>query len=159
MIAKLAGALLLVLGGGHFCVERIRRRRKEIQLRYELAVALESMEGMIRWEKATLLAAIKGQCGRNGCGEMFSDILKLVKSKTALQDAWKKTFWLIEPVRDIMCRIELSGDELRITGQLHWAAQQLRQTAEQCNADRAESEKLCWVICASAVSLVTILLF
>lgn len=159
MIAKLTGALLLILGSGYFCVGQIMQRRKEIQLRYELAAALESMEGMIRWENATLPRAIEHQCDRDECGEMFSHVLENVKGGSTLQRSWHKTFFAEESVRDILCRIELSGDETRIIGQLHLAAQQLRQTAEQCNAGRSENEKLSVAICASAVGLITILLF
>lgn len=159
MIAKLTGALLLALGGGYLCMERIGRRRREVDRCCELAAALESIEGMIRWEKAALPVAIERQCSRINCGEIFSEILDAMKSKTALQDAWKNSFSKFTLVADVLCSIEFSGDENRITGQLHLAAEQLRKTAEQYNEERAESEKLNVAVCASAVGLIIILLF
>ena len=159
MIGKITGAILLALGGGYLCVEQNARGRKEIRLLYELSAALESMEGMIRWEKATLPSAIGRQCGRELCGEFFEEILNLVESGIALQKAWIDTFLQVKTMEDILCRLEFSGDEIHLTGQLQLAANQLRKRAEQQNAGRAEREKLHIVVCASAVGLITILLF
>lgn len=158
-MSKVVGALLLVMGGGYLCAERIVRRRKEIQLLYELAIALESIEGMIRWEKVVLPVALERQCSRENCGKIFSYILDLVKGELTLQDAWNKAFSRIAIAGDILCRMEFSGDETRITGQLHMAAQQMRQRAEQQSAGRGESEKLSVAVCVSSVGLLAILLF
>ena len=159
MIGKITGALLLVVGGGYLCVERNAQGRKEIRLIYELASALESMEGMIRWEKAALPAAIKRQCSRELCGELFQKTLLLMEDETTLQRAWEISFSKLKTAGDILRRMEFSGDELHLTGQLQLAAQQLRQRAEQRNADRNEREKLRMAVCASVVGLATILLF
>ena len=159
MIGKLAGALLLVLGGGYLCVERNVQGRKEIRLLYELAAALENIEGMIRWEKAALPAAIEQQCSRELCGAYFQKTLFLLKGENTLQCAWRSAFSKLKVAEDILCRLELSGDEQHLTGQLQLTAQQLRQRAEQRNTDRAESEKLRVAVCTSVVGLVTILLF
>ena len=158
MINKLIGAMMLATGGGLLCAREIKRRRKEIRLLYELAVALESMEGLIRWEKATLPLAIERQCRRMQCGSVFADILSLMKSDSTLQVAWGNAFSKVSAAEDILCRLEFSGDEECLTGQLHLAAQQLRQRAEQCNAGRAESEKLYVAVYGSVVGLLTILL-
>lgn len=159
MSGKVVGALLLVVGGGYLCADRIVGRRKEIQLLYELATAMESMEGMIRWEKVVLPVALERQCSRENCGGMFSHILDLMKDEMTLQEAWEKGVCPFPIAEDILCRLEFSGDETRIIGQLHMVVQQLRQRAEQRSARRGESERLSVAVCASAVGLLAILLF
>lgn len=158
MIAKVMGAFLLAAGGGYFCVDRIVQRRREIRLLYELAAAMESMEGIIRWEKVTLPVAIERQCNRELCGGFFLETMELMKSKMTLQCAWEKSFAMVKLAKDILCRMEFSGDEEHLTGQLRLSAQRLRQRAEQYSAGRSESEKLRVAICVSVVGLITILL-
>ena len=159
MIVKLTGIILLALGSGCICAERIGKGRKEIELLYDLSGALESIEGIICWEKATLPQAIQRQITRKKCGGMFSMILNYVKSGDTLQNSWEKTFSELSSVSDILCRIELFGDETRITGQLHLAAQQLRKQAERHSNERPEKEKLCVAVCSSVLGVLTILLF
>ena len=159
MIGKLAGAFLLVLGGGYLCVERNVQGRKEIRLLYELAAAMENIAGMIRWEKAALPAAIEQQCSRELCGVYFQKTLILLKGENTLQCAWRCAFSKLKVAEDILCRVEFSGDEQHLIGQLQLAAQQLRQRADMRNTGRSESEKLRVAVCASVIGLVTILLF
>ena len=159
MIGKIAGALLLVLGSGYLCVEQNARGRKDIRLLYELAAALESIEGMIRWEKAALPVAIQRQCSRELCGGYFRNIILLLDDGNILQNAWTSAFSLSKAAGDLLCRLEFSGDEQRLCGQLQLAAQQLRRRAEQQDAGRTERETLRVVVCTSVVGLVAILLF
>lgn len=160
MIGKVLGGMLLVLGGGVLCVGRIRKTRREIALLRELSVALESMEAVIRWQKLTLPQAIERQCGRNASGAYFCEIRDLLKSGIPLHSCWKQVFSKTEvsDVAETCGQMELTGDEVRITGELHLAAHRLRQAAERENAARSESEKLCVGVCASAVGILTILL-
>ena len=160
MITKSAGALLLLLGSGLVCVERIRRNRRQIALLHDLAAALESIEAAIRWQKLTLPCAIERQCNRELSGAFFQSVIVRLKEEETLHASWSEVFSAIEPPigAELLSRMELSGDEVRITGELHLTAQQLRQEAEKSAARRAESEKLSVAVCVSAAGLITILL-
>ncbi len=160
MIGKLLGGVLLAVGGGVLCVGRIKKTRSEIALLQDLSAALENMEAVIRWQKLTLPQAIEKQCSRDASGGYFCKIQDALKSELPLHSVWRQTFLgsEISEIAETCGQMELTGDEVRITGELHLAAYRLRQAAERGNACRSESEKLCVAVCASAVGILTILL-
>ncbi len=160
MSGKLPGALLILLGGCLVCLNQRRAVRMEIGLLRELTAALESIETLIRWQKETLPRAILRQCQRPLCGGMFKAVLENVESGNALHDSWKEVFsWSsTTDVAEILCHIELQGDEEQITGNLRAAEQGLERLRQEKMARRRQSEKLCTALVLSGAGLAIIVL-
>ena len=94
------------------------------------------------------------------CGCYMERVYEALKSGKTLHSAWQKTFRNISPreAGEILCRIELGGDTVQVTGTLHLAAQQLRQLAEQRGKQQGEKERVCAALGVSLTGLVVILL-
>lgn len=159
-MGKWIGSLLLIGATAWLCAQWIVSRRRTIALLQDLAAALESMEATIRWQKTPLPKAISDQCGRDHSGCYFRSIQKNLNSNLPLHQVWSEAFADVQPTEagEILRRLELTGDEVRITGSLHLAAAQLREVAQGYRQRQREQEKLSVAVCVSGVSLLIILL-
>lgn len=160
MNGKLFGALLILSGGFWACFYQCRSVRTEICLLQELTAALESMETAIRWQKIPLPRTIMQQSDRPLCGETFANILKDMESGFTLQKSWIKEFRrnISADIAEILCRIELQGDEEQITGNLRAAIQGLVHLRQEKEARRREREKLYMAVVLSGAGLAIIVL-
>lgn len=159
-MGKLLGCALLCAGGAMLCVQRITAARQELRLLRELAAALESIEMLIRWQKLPLPRAIALQKDRPLCGEAFGCICVSLQSGNTLHNAWNKAFSNLcaADITETVCHIEWSGDEEQLTGNLRYAAQQLRALAQEKTEGKAQREKLWVALSAAAVGVVVIIL-
>ncbi len=159
-MVKLLGCVLLAVGGGMLCVQRIAAQRQEIRLLRDIAAALESIEAAIRWQKLSIPRAIEQQKERKLCGEAFNSILCEMEIGTALHTAWQRTFRerVTEEMAEILCNMEWNGDETQITGNLNYAVQRLQVLASEKHARQPQREKLYIALSASGVGLLAIML-
>ena len=160
MSGKLFGALLILSGGFLACLYQRRAVRTEICLLQELTAALGSMETAIRWQKKPLPRTIMQQSDRPLCGRIFANILGNLESGITLQQAWENAFCrdISADIAEILCRIELQGDEEQITGNLRAAAQSLVHLRQEKEAQRQEKEKLYMAMVLSGAGLAIIVL-
>ncbi len=159
-MGKLLGCVLLAVGGGMLCVQRITAQRQTIRLLHDLASALESIEAAIRWQKLPIPRAVEQQKGRKLCGGSFCKMLRDMESGTTLHTAWINAFQTLLPeeTAEILCSVEWSGDEAQITGNLAYAAQRLRTLACEKSARQSQAEKLYIALSVSGVGFLAILL-
>ena len=159
-MVKLLGSTLLCVGGTMLCLQRITAERRNLRMLRELAAAIESIEMMIRWQKFPLPRAIALQKERPFCGEKFECVCSALKSGDTLHGAWKKVFGQIgaPELAEILCSIEWRGDEERLTGGLHYAAQQLRELTRVKTAEKTQREKLWVAVSAAVVGVLVIIL-
>ena len=157
---KLLGAMCLMVGTAMICRKWIRHRRWELQLMGETAVALEHMAALIRLKKEPLLQAVRQQKERLCCGELFARLAECVEQGETLQHSWNRTFSALEPreMAEVLCRMDVTGDEIQITGALCLAAQQLRQMAEQRREGQKQNERLCLTLGICAAGIMAIVL-
>lgn len=159
-MGKWTGSFLLIGCTIWLCAQWIASRRRTIVLLRDLAAALESMEAAIRWQKTPLPQVISHQCSRDYSGPYFRSIQENLKSGLPLHKAWPAAFNDLQPEEAgaILRRLELTGDEVHITGALHLAAGQLRDVVQGYQQRQKEQEKLSVAVCVSGVSLLIILL-
>ena len=159
-MVKVMGATLLFLAGGAVCARWIAEQRLEQRRLLEMAGALERMEGTIRWQVLPLPVVLQKEAQPMGTGMYLAEILQGMQSGKTLQQSWKGVFERFRPAEaaEILCRVELSGDAIQITGSLHLAAEQLRRLA----AKRAEAqngrERVCLALSVSLTGLLVVLL-
>lgn len=157
---KLLGAVMIVSACGWYCAGKIRRERRALQLLAELADALGSMEGSIRFQRLPLPQVLAAQAERKLCGTYFSGVLQYMKGGYTLQDSWDG-IWGKFPDREtaqILRRVEWSGDEPQLLGNLAYARRMLAALWEKRSAARREREKLTLAAALSAAGLLVILL-
>lgn len=160
MTIKILGALLLLFAGGSVSLCWVAGQRKELRRLLALASALERMEGVIRWQMLPLPRVLQQEGSHEISGSYMEQVRELLQSGMPLHIAWRNVFGDISPgeAGEILCRMELSGDTVQVTGALHLAAQQLRQLAEQRGKQQGEKERVCLALGASMTGLLVILL-
>lgn len=160
MTIKIGGALLLLLAGVSASLCWIAGQRKEQRCLLALAASLERMEGAIRWQLLPLPRVLQQESCYEISGSYMEQVCKMLQSGVPLHMAWKEAFLEILPreAGEILCRMELSGDTMQVTGALHLATQQLRQLAEQRGKQQGEKERVCLALGASISGLLVILL-
>lgn len=160
MSGKFFGALLILLGGLLACLYQRRAVRTELCLLRELAAALESMETVIRWQKKPLPQTILQQCRRPLCGKTFENVLGNMKGGSTLQTSWEKAFLenTAPDVAEVLCQVELQGDEQQITGNLCAAAHSLERLRQEKETRRQQREKLYMAVVLSSAGLAIIVL-
>ncbi len=160
MSGKLPGALLILLGGFLACLYQRRAVRTEISLLRELTAALENMETAIRWQKMPLPRTIMQQCDRTLCGKVFENVLDKLESGNTLQSSWEQAFSknASPDFAEILCQVDLQGDEQQITGSLRSAAQSLVRLRQEKEAQRQQREKLYMAVVLSGAGLAIIVL-
>ena len=135
---KLLGAAMIAASCGWLCAGKIRRERLALRLLGELVDVLGSMGGTIRFQRLPLPQVIATQTGRACCGTYFSAVLQYMKGGYALQKSWAEA-WQKLPDREtarILQRIEWSGDETQLIGNLAYA----RRTLAAVNGLLAERD-------------------
>ncbi len=161
MSGKLFGVALIVIGGWFICRGRIREAREQTQLMYELAAALERMEGMIRWQNLPITRVLEAESNREPCGKYFEKVRNYMKSGLALQEAWCQSFSRLEDSVDseLMCRMDLLGDAQQVTGALRLMVEDLRIRAAERASHQAEQERLCIAVsgCLTAVLVIVLI--
>ena len=161
MNGKFLGVALIALGGWSICCGRIRETRQRTRLMYELAAALERMEGMIRWQNLPMTRVLESESNREPCGKYFMKVRNFMKGGFALQEAWQKSFFDMEPEisSGLLCRMDLQGDTRQVTGALHLTAEDLRCRAAERASHQTERERLCITVsgCLTAVLVIVLI--
>lgn len=157
---KLLGAICLMGGAVMICTRWIRHRRRELRLMEEIAVALEHMAALIRLKKEPLLQAVRQQRERVCCGEIFGRLMEYVEQGETFQHSWNRTFCALKPseMAELLCRTDLTGDEMQITGALCVTAQQLRQMTQRGREGQTQNERLCLTLGLCTAGIITIVL-
>lgn len=140
MSVKLGGAALLLCAFGLVVRQWIGEERRKIRLVQALSQALERMGGLIRWQKLPFSRVLQEESGRSPGGEYFRKIKDFLERGIPLRESWQKTFETIPvaEVRDLLCRMELSGDAQQMMGELHLAAEALHS----CGDELARQQRL-----------------
>ena len=160
MSGKMPGALLILSGAFLLYLCRRRNLRKEVQLLMELQAALEDIETEIRWKKTPLPQAMERQTARPLCGMCFSSTLKMMKGGMPLQESWKRGLQASVPsyIQETLCRIEWSGDEQQLTGNLRSAQNALSRFCREKEAERLQREKISLALAFSGAGLMILIL-
>ena len=151
---------MLLLAGGTGCVRWIAGQRLEQRRLLELANALERMEGAVRWQMLPLPEILRMETQRSVSGMHIEQVLQGLKSGKALQKSWVEVFACFRPVEaaEILCRVELCGDVIQITGSLRFAAEQLRHLAARRAETQNSRERVCLALSVSLTGLLVVLL-
>lgn len=160
MVRKLLGSGLILLGTGWLCWRESRRGRRETERLHQLAAALEQMAACIRTQQRTLPWLLRQETRRPLAGPLFCAVLGELEAGQALQTAWEKAFSSLTPPEagQLLQRVSLQGDEVRITGSLLVAAGQLTELARGREQARRQQEQLLWTAALSGAGLLVILL-
>lgn len=140
MRIKLGGATLLLCAFGMVVRQWTGEERRKIRLVQALSQALERMGGLIRWQKLPFSRVLQEESRRTPGGEYFQRVKKYMESGMTLQESWRNGFESIPiaEARDLLCRMELSGDARQVMGALHLAAEALRS----CGDELAQQQRL-----------------
>lgn len=158
---KGTGAALLLAGVFLICRGWILQRREDLRVMGEMAVALDHMAAMIRLKKEPLLQAVSRQQHRRYCGRLFRQLEEEMKGENTLQSSWETVFSAIQPeeAANILCSVDLTGDESQITGGLCLAAGQLREMSAARRALQKQDERLCLTLggCAAGMAVIVLI--
>lgn len=160
MTGKLLGAALI--GGGaiwSFMAYRRQLRRRRTMLRSFLQ-AVSHMETAVRWRRLPMTPLLTELAQWPCCGEYFAAILKRMEGHTPLHIAWKEVFAAIPDgdAADILCAVELTGDETQLLAALQYAQHGLRQLAQRRQEEDIRERRLTGAALLSAAGLLVILL-
>lgn len=158
MIGKLVGAMCITAAALRLLWGQMSLRRQQLQLLQELAAALETMAAQIRWQRRPLPRILETLCTYPCAGIYFFKVQKELKCGLPLQNSWRNAFSDVPLAGDLLCTLELSGDEEKLTGALSYAAGQLRERWEQCCSQRRQVAKLWLAGVLSGAGVLIILL-
>ena len=160
MNGKLLGAALIG-GTAAWCFAAYRRqmRRRRTMLR-SLLQAVSHMETAVRWRRLPMTPLLTELAGWPCCGEYFAAVLQRMESHIPLHTAWKDVFAAIPDgdVADLLCAVELTGDETQLLDALQYARHGLRQLAQRRQGEDIRARRLTGAALFSAAGLLVILL-
>ena len=159
-MSKIAGAALMMCASGLWCAAQVRRWREEVKLARELGMALERMEGMIRWQNLAIPQIMVRESERLPCGVYFAKIVELVGEGGLLHTCWTDVWRTVacRDIRQLLCSVELSGDALQIMGSLHMTAQQLYHKSEELRQAQQQKARLCITASVALTAMTAIIL-
>ena len=158
MIGKLVGAVCITAAALRLLWGQMTLRRQQLQLLQELAAALDTMAAQIRWQRRPLPRILEALCVYPCAGVYFFHVQKRPKRGMTFQNSWQNAFSDVSLAGDLLCTLELSGDEEKLTGALSYAAGQLRERWEQCCSQRRQMAKLWLAGVLSGAGVLIILL-
>lgn len=158
MRGKLLGAALLLAAALWTVITRLRQQRRQIVMLDDLATALEAMASAIRWQKRPLPEIIADMTHYSLVGEYFRNIADEVECEIPLQIAWNNVFSTFPIERERVLKLKLSGDAERLTGELQYVAEQLKECSERYRSHRQQTERLWMAGTLSGVGMLIILL-
>ena len=160
MTGKLLGAALIGGGAvGSFAAYRRQMRRRRTMLQ-SLLQAVSHMETAVRWRRLPMTPLLTELAQWPCYGEYFAAVLKKMEGHIPLHTAWKEVFTAIPDgdVSDILCAVELTGDETQLLAALQYAQHGLRQLAQRRQEEDIRERRLTGAALFSAAGLLVILL-
>lgn len=158
-MSKLAGVICLITGSVYLIAGQVRRKKQELLLIQSFQSALHTVEAAIRWKGQAVPDCLQELKTRKMCGHFFRDILDLMQSGFTLQESWYRAFTsLPQELRHIMQQVEWDGDEMRILGNLQYAAEELSTHFRQRQAQWRSEKKLLIAAIGSAAGMLIIIL-
>lgn len=162
-MVKLAGSLLVLLGGGMAWGLQRRERKRQRDTLAELLWALRQMGESIRMARTPLPRLLASLAPR--CGPEVSALL-LAAAEAAgrgedLAEVWRRmTETLPLSPRDLetLQNLDFRGDEAHLSQELAIAAHRLEDSVEEWERRRPEEDKRAAALCFSAAALLVILL-
>ena len=158
---KLLGGLLILCAAAECVIRERQQAARKRRLLGELLCALGDMESAVRFRRLSMPRILKEQAERPACGAYFEKTLEYLESGTTLQNAWESAFGELPGLRarETLTRLELSGDEQRVTENLHLCQERLGQVlAETERRDRDRSRVLAACALSGGGMLVILLL-
>lgn len=160
---KLIGSLLVFTGGGLVWWIQQRERRRKGTVLADLALILRQMQEEIRMMRTPLPELFRKLEKR--CGQDISDVLRAmaaaVERETDVKVLWSEAVCALpvdERMREILCRLDFSGDEEKLCKELSFAAYEIAKCAEVLESRRMEDGKRVTALCFSGAALLVILL-
>ena len=156
---KLAGAVMVLLGGVAAFVNYSRTQRRQLRLVRDISAALTQLAGEIRWRNLSIPQAIDHLCDRKISGPYFGEIADLMKSNMTLQESWQSVFsHLPTEMAEILFALEWGGDAERQEKSILYAAGQMTELSRTSGESLRQREKLCAAAALSGAGLLIVIL-
>lgn len=157
---KLLGGLLIMSAAAACVIKEQQREMRDRQMLEEMLCALGAMECAVRFRRISMPQILEEQAARPVCGGYFKMAVDFLKSGITLQSAWKMAFdgFCVSEGRDVLTRLEFSGDEQRLTENLRLCQERLRRVLGGMEREARNRGRLLAACALSGGGLLVILL-
>ena len=156
---KNAGTLLILSAAAWIIRSYYREQGARKKQLTELIWAFEHIETEIRWRHRPFPAIMQDLSVLPNVGNAFKTMAEMLTADFALQNAWDIAFSAFpDEISSVARRMDLSGDEKRLTDGFLCAAQSLRRAEEELEKEKKERGRLFTALTLCGAGLLLILL-
>lgn len=162
---ELLGSLCIFAAGGVVWSRRRQGRRRQRELLWELAAALDQMEAEIRLERTPLPLLFRHMVQESGqeTEGLFAAVARAVTAGEAPSVSWRRAVSalpLSEGDERVLIRVAdaMQDSETNICKVMSLASDSLRKSLSVLEARRSEEDKRATALCFSTAALLVILL-